>query len=213
MFTFGDVTYPADMNHRPIVLRSLQKIEEDINLSYTAHWLAPFRLGHLLLVETIGKEREGITNLIVQLALRGSFNLIAGDEWLPDRDTLMRLVRRYTLNIEGTLDNPRLRRPMTCLQLLDVLMEADKGNKPTMITNFLHHFYNADVELSLRDRILEQCCQYTKRLSLCNSVVVLVPRLDTDEYKRFFPVLASIANEIIPVEEEIVEQPIQGSFF
>jgi hypothetical protein len=212
MFILGDLTYPADMDHRPIVLQSFQKIETAVSLSYPAHWLVPSRLGHLLLVETIGKERDEITNLIVQLALYGPFNLIAGDEWLPDRDTLMRLVRRYTLDIEETLDNPRLRRPMTCLQLLDVLMEADQGNRPTLITNFLHHFYNADVELSLRDRILDQCCQSTKRLSLSNSVVVLVPRLDTDEYKRFFPLPAAIANEIIPLEEEIVEQPIQGSF-
>lgn len=212
MFTFGDLTYPANMNHRPIVLRSLQSIE-DVSLSYTAHWLEPYRLGHLLLVETIGKERDRITNLIAQLALRGPFNLIAGDEWLPDRDTLMRLVRRYTLNIEETLDNPRLRRPMTCLQLLDLLMEADKGNRPTLITNFLHHFHNGDVELSLRDRVLEQCCQYTKRLSLSNSVFVLVPRLNTEDYKRFFPVLASIANEIIPVEEELEREDLQGLLF
>lgn len=212
MFTFWDLTYPASMNHRPIVLRSLQNIE-DVSLSYTAHWLEPYRLGHLLLVETIGKERDRITNLIVQLALRGPFNLIAGDEWLPDRDTLMRLVRRYTLNIEETLDNPRLRRPMTCLQLLDLLMEADKGNRPTLITNFLHHFYNNDVKLSLRDRVLEQCCQYTKRLSLSNSVFVLVPRLNTEDYNRFFPVLASIANEIIPVEEEIEQEDMQGLLF
>lgn len=212
MFIFGDVSYPVNMNHRPIVLRSLQNVE-DASLAYTAHWLEPYRLGHLLLVETIGKEQDRITNLIVQLALRGPFNLIAGDEWLPDRDTLMRLVRRYTLDIEETLDNPRLRRPMTCLQLLDLLVESDKGNKPTLITNFLHHFYNGDVELSLRDRVLEQCCQYTKRLSLSNLVFVLVPRLNTEEYKRFFPVLASIANEIIPVEEEIERDDMQGLLF
>jgi hypothetical protein len=102
---------------------------------------------------------------------------------------------------------------MTCLQLLDLLMEADQGNRPTLITNFLHHFYNADVELPLRDRILEQCCQYTKRLSLSNSVVVLVPHLNTEEYNRFFPLLASIANEIIPVEEEIIREDIQGLLF
>ena len=212
MFTFGDLTYPANMSHCSIVLRSLQSIE-DVSLSYTAHWLELYRLGHLLLVETIGKERDRITNLVVQLALRGPFNLIAGDEWLPDRDTLMRLVRRYTLNIEETLDNPRLRRPMTCLQLLDLLMEAHKGNRPTLITNFLHHFHNGDVELSLRDRVLEQCCQYTKRLSLSNSVFVLVPRLNTEDYKRFFPVLASIANEMIPVEEELEREDMQGLLF
>ena len=200
------------MDNRSIILRSLQEIENESN-SYSAHWLEPYPLGYLLLVETADKERQKITEAIVQLALQGPFNLIAGDEWLPDRDTLTRSVRRYTVRVTETLDKPYLRRPMTCLQLLDLLMEADKGNRPTLITNFLHHFYNADVELSLRDRVLEQCCQYTKRLSLFNPVVVLVPRLNTEDYNRFFPLLASIANEIIPVEEEIIQADVQGLLF
>lgn len=212
MFNSRRLLYPANMDYRSIVLRSLQN-REAVRSVYSAHWLDPYRLGHLLLVETAGRERDRLTELIVQLALRGPFNLIAGDEWLPDRDTLTRSVRRHTLEVEKTLDNPRLRRPMTCLQLLDLLIEADQGNRPTLITNFLHHFYNGDVELSLRDRILEQCCQYTRRLSLSNPVVVLVPCQNTDEYKRFFPVLASIANEIIPVEEEILREDIQGLLF
>ena len=178
-----------------------------------AHWIKPYRLGLLQVVETAGKEHEAITKLIVQLALRGPFNLIAVDEWLPDRDTLYRSVRRYTLKIEETLDNPKIKRPMTCLQLLDLLIEADMQNRPTLILNFLHHFYNDDVELSLRDRILEKCCRYAKRLSLCNPVVVLVPRLYSEEYNRFFPVLAAVADGIIPVAECVAIEASQDSLF
>src|SRR5260221_6525680 len=129
MFILSYLVYPANMNHRSIILQSLQKVE-GVSSAYTAHWLEPYRLGHLLLVETIGKEHDRVTEAIVQLALQDPFNLIAGDEWLPDRDILTRSVRRYTLAVEETLDNPHLGRPMTCLQLLDLLMEADKGNRP-----------------------------------------------------------------------------------
>ena len=174
-----------------------------------AHWINTYLPGHLLLVETAVRESNLITEVITRLALRGSFNLVAGDEWLPDRDTLYRSIRRYTLSVEETLDHPNLMRPMTCLQMLDLLMEADMQNRPTLILNFLHHFYNADVELSLRDRILEQCCQYTKRLALSNFVVILVPRLSTTEYRRFFPLLASIADEIIPVKGDSPANVIQ----
>jgi hypothetical protein len=194
------------------ILVALRVVEDAFHPFRAAHWVNTFRLGHLLLVETEGKERETITGLIVQLALRGTYNLIAGDEWLPDRDTLYRSVRRYTVKVKETLDRPKLVRPMTCLQLLDLLIETDKQNRPTLITNFLHHFYNGDLELSLRDRILEQCCQYARRLSLSNPVVVLVPHLSTEEYRRFFPVIASVADEIIPVEENPMTKASQSRF-
>ena len=170
---------------------------------FRAHWVRKFQIGHLQVVQTLGKERETITEHIVQLALRGPYSLIAGDEWLPDRDTLYRSIRRYTLKIEETLNNPSIKRPMTCFQMLDLLEEADMQNGPTLILNFLYHFYNADVQLSVRDRILSKCCQYAKRISLCNPVVILVPRLSTEEYNRFFPVLTAIADEIIPVAEYV----------
>ena len=168
---------------------------------------------HLLVMETAGKEHEALTELITQLALRGPFNLIAGDEWLPDRDTLYRSVRRHTLKVEETLNHPRLMRPMTCLQLLDLLTETDLQNRPTLILDFLHHFHNSDVEVSLRDRILEQCCRNAKRLSFFNSVVVRVLRRPTEEYRRFFPMLASVADEIISMAVDSPIEDAQGFLF
>jgi len=192
--------------------KSLQVINGD-NPLQTAHWINTHQLGNLLLVETLGKEHKVVTELIIQLALRGSFNLVAGDEWLPDRDTLYRSVRRYTVKVAEALDRPNIKRPMTCLQMLDLLMETDMQNKPTLILNFLYHFYNADFELYLRDHKLEQCCQYLKNLSLSNSVVVLVPRLFTEEYQRFFPILTAIATEIISVEETLAIAASQDLLF
>lgn len=195
-----------------IMQKSLQVINGD-NPVQVAHWMNIRQLGNLLLVETVGQEHEVVTELIIQLALRGSFNLVAGDEWLPDRDTLYRSVRRFTVKVTETLDHPNIKRPMTCLQMVDLLMEADMQNKPTLILNFLYHFYNVDFELSLRDRKLEQCSQYLKSLSLSNSVVILVPRLFTEDYQRFFPILTAIATEIISVEETIAITASQDVLF
>src|SRR3972149_2512138 len=130
------------------ILAALRVVEDARHPFRAAHWVNTLRLGHLLLVETEGKERETITELIVQLALRGTYTLIAGDEWLPDRDTLNRSTRRYTIKGRETLDRPKLVRPLPSLQLLDFHIEADKQNSPTLIPNFLHHFY-PDLELSL----------------------------------------------------------------
>ena len=92
-------------------------------------------------------------------------------------------------------------------------MEADKENKSILILDPLHHFYNADVELSVRERIFEQCCQLTKRLSLSNYIALLVPKVEIEDHKRFFPLLATVADEIIPIEEASEKEASQSLLF
>ena len=58
----------------------------------TAHWVNTSRPGHLLLVETEGKERKTITGLIVKLALHGTYNLIAGDDVIPGCHRTVRMI-------------------------------------------------------------------------------------------------------------------------
>lgn len=181
--------------------------------SYAAHWVSRYRLGHLLVVQTAGKERKAIIELITQWVLHTSFFLIAAGDWLPDHDDLRYSVFRYTNAVNETLDNMSLVRARTCFQLLALLKDTDQQNKPVLILDLLHHFYNADVEPFTRDEILEQCCQYTKRLSLSNPVVVLVPKLATEDYRRFFPILAAVADEISEPEEPTQTKATQGLLF
>jgi hypothetical protein len=44
-------------------------------------------------------------------------------------------------------------------------------------------------------------------------VALLVPKLDSEDHKRFFPVLAGIADEVIPVEQAADIQLSQGLLF
>ena len=192
--------------------KPLQIVEDGIS-PYSAHWLTPYRLGQLLLVKTPDRAREEITELIAQWVLRGPFYLIAAGEWLPDHDELRYSVYRYTAAFDEVLDSLILSRPFTCLQFLDLLMDADEQNKPVLILDFLHLFYDADVDLLLRYSTLEQCCQYTKRLSFSSPVVVIVPTLAMEEYRRFFPFVASIAEEIMEVGRQPSAKPTQGSLF
>ncbi len=180
--------------------------------SYTAHWLKPRRLGQLLLVKILDQQHEAITELITQWVLRGPLYLIAAGEWMPQHDELRYSVYKHTVAFDEVLDRLILSRPFTCLQLLDLLMEADQQNHPVVILDFLHLFYNPDVDLSLRHSTLEQCCHYVKRLSFSNPVAVLVPNLAAEEYRRFFPLVASIADEIIeqkrPSYVEVFQQGV-----
>jgi len=189
------------------------QLVEEGNSPYAGHWLKPYRPGQLLLVKTPSRERDAIVELITQWALRGPFYLIAAGEWMPPHDDLRYAVYRYTAAFDDALNNLILSRPFTCLQLLDLLMEAEGQKKPVLILDFLHLFYNADVDLSLRYSTLEKCCQYTKRLSFSSPVVVLVPDLAVEDYRRFFPFVAAIADEIIEARERPSTQAIQGSLF
>lgn len=180
---------------------------------YAVHWISPVQFGQLLLLETHGRERENIIELITQWVLRGSFLLIVAGDWFVDHDDVRYSVFRYTNDFDEILDRLRLVRARTCFQLLDLLMEADKENKSILILDPLHHFYNADVELSVRERIFEQCCQLTKRLSLSNYIALLVPKVEIEDHKRFFPLLATLADEIIPIEEASENEASQSLLF
>src|ERR1043165_7889347 len=112
------------------------------------HWVRPAPFGQLLLLDTNGKAEESITELITQWVLRESFYVIAGSNCIPDYDDLQYSVSHYTNDCNEALDHMILTRARTCFQLLDLLKEADKQNKPVLILDFLHHFYNQDVKLS-----------------------------------------------------------------
>lgn len=180
---------------------------------YAAHWIQPFQFRELLILETLGRERKNLIELLTQWVLRGSFMVIAAGDWFVDHDDLRYAVFRFTNAFDEILDRLRLVRARTCFQLLDLLEKAEKENKPVLILDPLHHFFNADVKLSVRNQIFEQCCQWIKRLSSSNYVAVLVPKLDTDDHKRFFPLLAAVADEVIPVEEATEIEPSQDLLF
>ncbi len=182
--------------------------------TYTAHWISSFQFGQLLIQETIGKEREKVIELISRWVLHGSFFIIVAGDWFVDHDDLRYSLFRYTNNFDEVLDRHlRLVRARTCFQLLDLLTEADNENQPVLILDPLHHFYNQDVDIATRDHVFEQCCQFTKRLSLSNPVALLVPKLDIEDHKRYFPILAAVANEVISVDEAAEIQPSQGLLF
>lgn len=158
-----------------------------------------------------GRLHKELTELIARLALRGPFHFIAGGEWIPDQDSMRRAVHRYATQVTEVLDRPRPGRPSTCLQLRDQLSMADTQPYAILITNFLNRFYDPDINLTLRQRVLEQCCQQVKILSKTKSVFIMVEYLPADDYQAFFPILESVADEILEVREHLQLPALQYS--
>jgi hypothetical protein len=150
------------------------------------------------------RQHKELTEFIARLALLGPFHLIVGGEWLPDQDSLRRAVRRHTTAVMEVLENPILGRPSTCLQLLD-------QPHPAFILNFFHHFYDPDVDLTLRQRVLADCCQRVQVLATSRPVLVLVRVMPVTEYQEFLLSLTSIATEIIEIQEKPNTQAFQPS--
>lgn len=159
------------------------------------------------------KYHEELTEFIARLALRGPFHLIVGGEWLPDQDRLRRAVRRHTTAVVEVLEHPILGRPSTCLQLRDQLEKAATQPDPVFILNFFHHFYDPDIDLALRLRVLEDCCKSVQILAISRPVLVLVRAMPVDEYQDFLPSITSISTEIIEIQEKTATEAVQHTLF
>jgi hypothetical protein len=159
------------------------------------------------------KHHEELTEFIARLALRGPFHLIVGGEWLPDQDRLRRTVRRHSTAVAEVLERPIIGRPSTCLQLRDQLEKAEIQPHPVLVLNFFHHFYDPDVGLWLRKRVLVDCCKSVQILAISRPVLVLVRALPVDEYQDFLPSLTAIATEIIEIEEKNTTEAVQHTLF
>ncbi len=161
----------------------------------------------LRLIEIKGRQSEGITELFASMAMRGSFYAIAGGEWLPTY-ALVQSIRRRTPEVKQVLGRVRLARPFTCYQVLDLLEDVRPEPDPILVLDFLHHFYNPDIQPGVRRRVLEQCCRQLQRLSLMRPLLVFVEQLRTEEYATYFPLVAAIADDILQTDE--VPDPDDG---
>jgi len=164
------------------------------------------------LIETAGRQSEGITELFATLAMRGPFYAIAGGEWIPTY-ALVQSVRRRTPEVQQILGRVRLARPFTCYQVLDLLEEVRPERDPILILDFLHHFYNPDIQPDVRLRVLEHSCRHLQRLALSRALIVFVQQMRTEEYARFFPLVAAAADEILQTDAMPEADDPQLSFF
>ncbi len=166
----------------------------------------------LRLIETAGRQSEGITELFAALAVRGPFYAIAGGEWIPTY-ALVQSIRRRTPDVQQILGRVRLARPFTCYQVLDLLEEVRPESDPILVLDFLHHFYNPDIQPTVRQRVLEHCCRHLQRLALSRPLIVFVQQMRTEEYGQFFPLVAAAADEILQTDEMPEAEDPQLSLF
>lgn len=166
-------------------------------LNLPAALISPSR--RLVLVENAGEKRENITELIAALALRGPLYVVAGSDWLPGY-SLTRLIRHRTREVKQTLQHVRMARAFTCYQLLDLVAGTRPDDEPLLLLDFLSTFYNDDIPLPVRFRLLRQCCGHLQRLAFRKAVALLIQELPVPDYPAFHAILAQSADEVLRVE-------------
>ena len=155
----------------------------------------------LTLVVAERYEHENITELIAALCLRGPLYVLAGSDWLPSYG-LTRLIRHRTHEVRQTLNHTRMARAFTCYQLLDLIANIRPDDEPLLILDFLNTFQDDDIPLSVRLRVLRQCCGHLQRLAFRKPVVIFVQGLKTENDEAFLSILQQSADEIRRIEGE-----------
>jgi len=165
----------------------------------------------LFLITTARQERGKITELIAALILRGPLFIVAASDWLPAFE-LSRLVRRQTRQVRQTLNRLRSARASTCYRLLDILASLPPGGEPILVLDFLHTLYDSDIPLTVRLRVLRECCRHLEQLAIYRPVIVMTPEVLSEEHEKLCAILHTIADETLHIDPQ-PEQAAQPALF
>jgi hypothetical protein len=157
----------------------------------------------LALILTRDRARQGKTDLIAHLILKGPLFMVSGDEWLPSF-ILPRMVRGQSTEVKAIMDRLHTTRASTCYRLFDSLANIPSQGEPILVMDFLHTFYDPDIPLRTRLFKLRECCRELKRLAFYRPVIVVAQEMagEAEEYEKFIPALFSIADQTFTLESE-----------
>jgi hypothetical protein len=153
----------------------------------------------LLLANSSARDKN--SELIARLTLRGAFTIISGTDRLP-ASSVVQYVRRLTNKPEILFDHVPLARAGTCFQLADLLEEARPKPEPLLVFDFFCGFYDQDIKLATRMRILQRCIQALKRLSHFGPVIVLARHVLQPDDLLFYPALEDATDQILYLEDQ-----------
>ena len=162
----------------------------------------------IYLVITQDRARQSKTDLIASLVLKGPLFVVAADEWLPGF-LLPRILRGRTTAVKELSRRLRTVCASTSMRLLDSLMNIPDSGEPLLVLDFLQTFYDPNMRLALRLRVLRQCCDQLQRIGFQRPIIVMTQAMTGEDYERFIPFLRKVAQKTLYLESpfEPVMQP------
>jgi hypothetical protein len=170
--------------------------------------IAPGRL-HLL----ISSRRDGrrlMNALAARLALEGPLQVLDGGNSL-DVYTIARIARQQAARPEAVLQRVHIARAFTCYQMSSLLAEHCDRPIPTLVLDVLATFYDENVRLEERRRLLELGLAALRRLSRQVPVAVSASPVEATQPIELLRRLAAVADQCWHASAPVI--PTQGRLF
>ena len=155
--------------------------------------LTPKRL-HLVL-SPHPLRRKLMCGLTARLATAGPVRVLDGGNSF-DAYGLSRLLRRQAPDWQAALERTYVARAFTCHQMSALLEQTAALAQPTLVLEVLDTFYDENVPLPERQRLLEGCLQHLLRLAEVTSVAISAAPLKPGQPGEFLEHLAEIAGQV-----------------
>jgi hypothetical protein len=153
-------------------------------------------------------QREMMTILTARLALTGRVRLVDAGNCF-DGYGLARQLRQQTSYWHAALERVSVARAFTCYQVETLLTEVVADSSPVLVLNLLDTFYDENVKLAERLRLLDVSLAELRRLCRMASVAVSASYPTRDQPGELLEVLAGAAGQVWSFEEPQPVEPLR----
>lgn len=166
--------------------------------------LTPKRL-HLVLSPRPHR-RKLMNELTARLAAAGPLLVLDGGNSF-DAYGLSRLLRHQVPDWKAALERTKLARAFTCHQMSTLLEQTAALPQPTLVLEVLDTFYDENIPLPERQRLLKGCLKDLRRLAEVTSVAISAAPLKPGQPPEFLEQLVSTAGQVWHFETPQIAPP------
>jgi hypothetical protein len=153
-------------------------------------------------------QRQMMTVLTARLALTGRVRLVDAGNCF-DGYGLARQLRQQTSYWQAALERVSVARAFTCYQVETLLTESVPDFSPVLVLNLLDTFYDENVRLPERLRLLEVSLSELRRLCRAASVAVSASLPARGQPGELLEILAGAAGQVWSFEEPQPAEPLR----
>jgi hypothetical protein len=169
--------------------------------------LAPGRFSLLIVPHAAA---QAFLELAAHLAWRGPLRVLDGGNCF-NAYRVAGLLRQRTTRVRPALTRIRVARAFTCYQALALLQTSPEGPTPTLVLDLLSTFYDENVQLEERRRLLEASAAELHRLGRRAPVGVGVrlPGKEIPGQAELLDLLETFAGPVWRFEAQTPEPPLR----